>query len=82
MISQWEGFEEDIHDHAHRLQQGLLGEEPLDLLLSIEPTAQTEPCGAKVEFTDGTESLILKDLANLSAPVAARRIRLHLGLVR
>ena len=81
MISQWEGFEEDMRDQADRLQQGLLGEEPLDLLLSIEPAPGSESKGARVAFTDGTEDMILPDLASLSASAAARQIRVHLGLV-
>jgi len=82
MLSQWHGFRGLQKDCADKLQTGLLGEEPVDLLLDAHPAEGSQQRHAVIEIPAENAAFVLRNFSNLDATEASSRIRKHLEQVR
>ncbi|MEQ8352196.1 MAG: hypothetical protein RH862_11975 [Leptospiraceae bacterium] len=82
MLSQWHGFHGSRRETAEQLQNGLLGEEPVDLLLDAHPDESTGQENVRIEVPAENTTLVLQQFCSMSASEVGAAIRLHLNQVR
>ncbi|HBS06975.1 MAG TPA: hypothetical protein DEA96_18535 [Leptospiraceae bacterium] len=82
MLSQWNGFRGAKKEHADKLQHGLLGEEPVDLLVDVRPAEGSSQEHAVIEIPAENAAFVLRHFSRLDATEASSRIRSQLEEVR